>query len=230
VHWDVERLRQAGAIAALLALSVLPARGGAGAADAPAIDYKGSLAACHDPVCLTGSNFQGTTTHVTWHDITIVYSMRATLVKGDLAEGTFDANDSKNSHWVMTGHVQIFMPQGHLSADNATMQIVDDRVTLLTAQGAPALFERADDAPLPPNANGGTQQKLEHAHGHAREIVYDVDRNQLDLSGDAYLTAGCSEFNSEHMVYDITDQRVQADSRDNSKVSSKYHCNQSSKP
>jgi lipopolysaccharide transport protein LptA len=126
-------------------------------------------------------------------------------------------------HWVLTGHVQLFTPQGHLKADRATIQIVNDRITIVTAQGDPAEFERSEDSPLPsmpPNA----QTQLQHAHGHAREIVFDVERNQLDFSGDAYFIANCYELGSQHVVYDMANQKVQGDSSDNSRVSGSFKC------
>jgi lipopolysaccharide transport protein LptA len=191
------------------------------AADAPAFNYKGALENCHEAVCVSGSHLEGTPTHLTWQEVTIAYKARATVVKADLAEGTITGNDSKNSNWFMTGRVQIFMPQGHLSADRATMQIVNDRITILTSQGAPASFERDPDGAAAPSS--AAQAALEHAQGHAREIVFDVDRNELELKGEAYVTAGCYEFSSEHMVYDIGTQRIQADPRDNSTVSGVFH-------
>jgi len=217
VRWVTERLsRECQGLAAVLSLAGMPIT--THAADAPAFDYKGALESCHEEVCVSGSRLEGTLTHLTWPDVTIVYKARATVVKGDLAEINVTSRDSKNSASVITGHVQIFMPQGHLSADRATMQIVNNRITVLTAQGAPAEFERFADGTPPTGPNSGAQAALEHAHGHAREITYDVDHNQLDLNGDAYVTGGCYEFNSEHMVYDLANQRVQADSSTRGKM------------
>jgi lipopolysaccharide transport protein LptA len=175
---------------------------------------------CREPVCLNAARLEADSTHLVLHDFDIVYAARGTTVKGDLAEGESTDRDSKNTHWVLTGHVDVTMPQGHLSADRATMQIVNGRITILTAQGSPALFERAAGGP-PVGGNPGVQNAIEHARGHAREIVYDLDRNQLDLSGDSYLTNGCYEFSSEHMSYDIANQRVQADPRDSAGVRGK---------
>jgi lipopolysaccharide transport protein LptA len=216
VRWVTERLTRA--CRALAVLTVLLHSAHADAADAPAVDYKSSLDGCHESVCVNASNLESTPSHLTLHDFTIVYTTRATLVKGDVGEGNVTSVDSKNSIWVITGHVQIFMPQGHLSAERATMQIISDHITTLTAQGAPAEFERFADGTPPSGVNSAAQAALEHAHGHAREISYDVDHNQLELNGDAYVTAGCYEFSSEHMVYDIANQRVQADSSTHGKI------------
>src|SRR5580692_7907876 len=167
LRWGAEhslRLGTAAAVLATLPLAGIPLR--KAAADAPAFDYKGALQNCHVPVCVDGSSLQLelTSPHLTEPNITIVYPARATVVKGDLGEGTTTSKDSKNVDWEVTGHVQVFMPQGQLRADRASAQIVNDRVTLLTAKGSPAEFERSADGPAPPGLNGGTQAALEHAH------------------------------------------------------------------
>jgi len=177
---------------------------------------------CRDPVCLNAARLEADSTHLTLHDFDIQYVTRGTTVKGDLAEGESSGRDSKSTNWVLTGHVQIFMPQGHLSADRATMQIVNGRIANVTAQGSPAEFERTTDAPAPTGSNSQGLGAAEHAHGHAREIIYDVDRNELQLNGDSYISNGCYEFSSERMSYDVANQRVQADPRDSGGVRGKY--------
>jgi lipopolysaccharide transport protein LptA len=190
----------------------------------PPVDYKALLRSCREEVCLNGSHLEATLTQTrqTWHDITIVYSARSAVVVGDLGEGEVSSRDSKNSHWTVSGHVQVFTLEGHLSADRATVQIVNGRVTTVTAEGAPAQFERSPDTASPANLSPSAQAALEHAHGHAHEIVFDVDRSQLEFSGDAYFTAGCSEFSSEHVVYDMANQKIEGDPRDHSFVSGTY--------
>jgi lipopolysaccharide transport protein LptA len=126
--------------------------------------------------------------------------------------------DSKNSNWTLSGQVQIAIPQGHLSADHATMKIVNDRITTLTAEHAPAQCERYNDGPAPADLGRAAEATLEHVHGYARQITYDVDHDPLELNGDAYVIAGCYEFSSESIIYDIANHRVQTDPRDNSPV------------
>jgi lipopolysaccharide transport protein LptA len=213
--WRARRAKVA-ALAATPLLCALSLAGAATGAAAP--NAVGSAEECHEPVCLSAAHLDADSKHLTLRDFEIKYVTRGTTVKGDLAEGESSGSDSKNTNWVLTGHVQIFMPQADLSADRATMQIVNGRITSMTAQGSPAAFERAPDAPAPNGANSQALAAAEHAHGHAREIVYDLDRNELQLNGDAYISNGCYEFSSEHMSYDVANQRVQADPRDTSGV------------
>ena len=202
--WHAERLA---------ALMVMALCGPAGSVRLSAAEIA-AADACQDPVCLTAARLEADATHLILHDFDIVYATRGTTVTGDLAEGDSPGRDSKNTHWVLTGHVQITIPQGRLKADRATMQIVNGRISTMTAEGSPAEFDRGDDTTPPAGASPNIQAALNHAHGHARQIVYDLDRGQLDLSGDSYLANGCYEFTSERMSYDIANQRVQADPRD----------------
>jgi lipopolysaccharide transport protein LptA len=196
-------------------LVVLAATGsGHGAARAEDAHAAADTDSCREPVCLNAARLEADSTHLVLHDFNIVYVARGTTVTGDLAEGESPGKDSKDTHWVLTGHVEVTLPQGHLSADHATMQLIDGRITTLTADGAPASFERNPDGNVPAGSNPGLQAALEHAHAHARRIVYDLEHSQLDLTGDSYLTNGCYEFTAEHMSYDIATQKVQADPRD----------------
>jgi lipopolysaccharide transport protein LptA len=208
-------------LAALTLLSVLFHLSAARGAVPPGADAD-NREKCREPVCLNGARLEADSTHLTLHDFDIEYVTRGTTVKGDLAVGESSSRDSKNTSWVLTGHVQIFMPQGHLSADRATMQVVNGRIASVTASGSPAEFERAADAPAPTGSNSQVLAAAEHAHGHAHEIIYDLDRNELQLNGDSYISNGCYEFSSERMSYDVGNQRVEADPRDSGGVRGKY--------
>ena len=70
----------------------------------------------------TASKLEAERNRMVLHDIDIVDTTRGiTHIKADLAEAT--GEDLGNSDWVLTGHVQVSMPQGKLRADRATMQI-----------------------------------------------------------------------------------------------------------
>lgn len=189
----------------LAAMAVAPGSSALGAAPARSDgDDK-----CDSTVCLDAASTEATPTHLLFHTVKLVYTVRGTTVTSDLAEG--DGPDARNTNWVLTGHVQIVMPQGILRADRATMQVVKGVIANMTAQGAPAEFERSAQSAAPDGGNPNLAAAAEHAHGHAREIIYDLEHNELQLNGDGFLSNGCYEFSSEHMLYDITNQKVQAD-------------------
>lgn len=189
-----------------------------------ASDSANDADACHETLCLNASHLEYSPNHLVLHQFDIVDTTKGrTQVKGDLAEGT--GRDSKNSTWVLTGNVQVFMPQGHLSAERATMQIVNNRIRTMTAQGSaqgsPAEFESSGDTSglgLPGSAKSGVAAAIEHAHGHADEIIYSLDHNELQLNGNSWLSNGCNEISSQHIAYDIASQKVHAETNPGDKA------------
>ncbi|HEX4375552.1 MAG TPA: LptA/OstA family protein [Steroidobacteraceae bacterium] len=167
---------------------------------------------CREVMCLDGDGpLELDPTHMTLRHFTIVYPQRGTTLTGDLAQGEMPAPNSRDMRWVLTGHVEITLPQGHLTADKATMQVINGGISAVTAEGTPAKFDRGGGTATAAGQSPAIPAALEHAYGHARTIIYDLDRGQLELHGDSYLSNGCYEFSSEHMSYDIINQRIQAD-------------------
>jgi lipopolysaccharide transport protein LptA len=179
---------------ALFALLMAPAPPRALAGEAAANDLP-----CNEPpMCYRASHLDAERNRVVLYDFDIVDMTRGiSHLKADRAEG--DGLDFANSRWVLTGHVQLFIPEGQMSADKSTVLFASQRIESMTAEGAPAEFEH-------PLGNG------QKAHGHAHAIEYDVARNEVQLHGDAWLTDGCNEITSEHITYDLVSQRVRADS------------------
>jgi lipopolysaccharide transport protein LptA len=188
---------------------------------APLSQLTADLARCEEPLpanvlCYSASKLELETepNHIVWHDFEFIDTTRGTTrVKADLSEAT--GADLANSTWVLTGHVQVFMPQGQLSADAATVRIVDKHIVSMSAEGAPALFERV--------AKAGADSGAEVDHGHARKIIYDKEHDTLQLGGDAWLSVGCSEISSEQLRYDILSGRVDADPGDGKRVQGTFH-------
>jgi lipopolysaccharide transport protein LptA len=153
---------------------------------------------CNEPLCYTASKLEAERNRIVLYDIDIVDTTRGiSHIKADRAEAT--GLDLGSSQWLLTGNVQVFMPEGELHADKATVQFASKRIQSMTAEGAPALFEHKLD-------NGQT------AHGHARVITFDMEHNDVQLNGDGWLSDGCNDINSSHIAYDIGTQRVRADS------------------
>jgi lipopolysaccharide transport protein LptA len=183
---------------------------GAPAGAAESGDDKATVENCRDPLCLNASHMELTPNHVVLHEFDIVDTTRGiTHVKGDLADGT--GRDFKNSTWVLTGHVEVTLPQGHLSAERASMQTVNNRITMMTAQGSPAQFESAGDAAAPNAPKASVAAAIKHARGHANEIIYNLEHGELQLDGDSWLSDGCNEISSQHISYDIASQKVHAE-------------------
>jgi lipopolysaccharide transport protein LptA len=187
---------RAGLLCVALALGSLAQGAEPAAAVATASD------ACNEPLCYTASSLEAERNHLVLHDLNLVDSTHGLVrIRADRAEAS--GLDLATSQWVLTGHVQVDMDQGanqhsELHADQATVQFANKHVAMMTATGDPADFARTTD------------KAREQARGHAHSIVYDVDRNQVQLDGDSWLSDGCREIKAPHIDYDVTRQRVQA--------------------
>jgi lipopolysaccharide transport protein LptA len=158
----------------------------------------GELPCNEPPMCYRASHLEAERNRVVLYDFDIVDMTRGiSHIKADRAEGT--GLDFANSRWVLTGHVQVFMPEGLLRADRATVLFASQRIDSMSAEGAPAEFEH-------PLENGQV------AHGHAQAIDFDMARNEVQLHGDGWLSDGCNEITGGHISYDIGAERVRADS------------------
>jgi lipopolysaccharide transport protein LptA len=186
-------------LCALLGLgALLPASGLPAGESAAPTSASGELPCNEPPMCYRASRLEAERNRIVLYDFDIVDMTRGVShIKADRAEG--DGLDFANSRWVLTGHVQVFIPEGQLRADKATVLFASQHVDSMTAEGAPAEFEHALD-------NGQT------AHGHAQAIDFDVARNEVQLHGDSWLSDGCKEITAGHISYDIGSQRVRADS------------------
>ncbi len=108
----------------------------------------------------------------------------------------------ENSHWTLEGSVRIRLGQrGNLSSDQAVVDFQNNKISTATITGKPAEFEqkRSDSDAV--------------AHGHAREIVYEVGPGTVRLSDDAWLSDGRTEIRSPRIVYNIRQEQVQADTQ-----------------
>lgn len=111
-------------------------------------------------------------------------------IEADLAEGTLPLEDSS---WKFSGHVQVQVTQGSLSADIATVQFAAGKVVVITAHGAPSSFMQ--DA-----AQGG-------AHGYAEDIVYDLRSGDVHGSGGARVSRDRYDFDGE-FIYNVIHQTI----------------------
>jgi len=104
-----------------------------------------------------------------------------------------------NSHWTFDGHVRVDAdPRGKLRSDEAVVDFRDNRIARATVTGKPAEFEQK---------LAGSQQI---AHGHADQIVYDLNDGIVRLENDAWLSDGQRELTAPQLIYNIRAQTMQA--------------------
>src|ERR1039458_2523133 len=177
VCWRTEARGRIGVLLLQMLLAAAGMRAGVGGAgDTPPVAVQRE--SCNEPLCYTASSLQAERNRMLLQDIHIIDTTRGIpRIQADQAEA--NGQDLGNSAWVLTGHVLVLMPQGKLSADRATVQFVNKRISSVSAQGMPAEFEHsvaavaaidaAQDGAVADGARGG-RGALDSARGHARQI------------------------------------------------------------
>jgi lipopolysaccharide transport protein LptA len=125
----------------------------------------------------------------------VVISQGNIVVRADRARTTM-GQDQRNSRWTLQGNVRIQAPpRGSLSADRAVVSVLGSRITRATVSGNPAQF---------------TQQSRagKSARGHAEQIVYDLDKGTVQLSGNAWLSDGRNQMSAPVLTYDVLKDRI----------------------
>jgi lipopolysaccharide export system protein LptA len=125
-------------------------------------------------------------------------SMSVTADQGQATKHTTGL-DFDNSVWVFRGNVKITMDQGQLTSDDAQITFTNKVLTKAVADGKPAEFEQH------------IAKTGKVVHGHADTIDYDIAKDQIHLSKNAYLTNGDNEIRDESLKYNILAQTIVAE-------------------
>lgn len=115
-------------------------------------------------------------------------------------EGRAKRMELEDSSWQFSGNVIIDVENGHIQSDTATLQFDDFELKVATVVGSPATFELK---------RGGTDDAT---YAQAERLLYDVKKGIIEFSGDAVITEGGNEIASNFLVYNILEQRINADS------------------
>ncbi|MGA3156549.1 MAG: LptA/OstA family protein [Steroidobacteraceae bacterium] len=137
--------------------------------------------------------------HVVVFDAVLTQGMDT--IHADKAEAA--ALDVKDATWYLTGNVQVQVPQGDLMADSATVTFREGKVVMATAHGNPATFMQRTVPGTPP------------ASGHAKDIAFDVPKGEVKLNGDAFVTREHNDLTACQIIYNITQQTVDAQKCEN---------------
>jgi len=133
---------------------------------------------------------------------TVVFT-KVTISQGDMRVQADHAHATglnfANSRWDFEGNVRIDAEQrGSLRSDQAIVEFKDNHIARATITGKPAEFEQK------------RQNSPQMAHGHADEILYDVNDGTVRLTSDAWLSDGQNEISGPLLVYNIREQQIQA--------------------
>ncbi len=115
-------------------------------------------------------------------------------------EGRATRMELEDSTWHFSGNVVIDIGAGRIECDNADLFFDDFRLRRAVVTGSPAIYDLKR-----PGSEGVT-------HGEAGRLFYDVDAGTIEFSGQATITEGGNQISSNMLVYNITEQRIKADS------------------
>ena len=115
-------------------------------------------------------------------------------------EGRATRMELEDSTWYFTGNVIIDIGAGHIECDGAELLFDEFRLKQAIVTGSPAKY----DLQRP-----GTE---EITHAEARHLVYDVDAGLIEFSDEATIIEGGNQISSNVLVYNIVEQRINADS------------------
>ena len=115
-------------------------------------------------------------------------------------EGRATRMELEDSTWHFTGNVIIDIGAGHIECDTAELLFDEFRLKRAIVTGSPAVY----DLQRP-----GTG---EITHAESGRLDYDVDKGVIEFSEQATITEGGNQISSTVLVYNIAEQRINADS------------------
>ena len=113
-------------------------------------------------------------------------------------EGRASNLNFEDSVWQFAGNVVIDVENGHIECDTADLQFKDHQLTIATIAGSPATFELTR-----PGSETTT-------YAEAAKLRYDLLAGTVEFSGDAIITEGGNQIASVYLIYNITQQRINA--------------------
>ncbi len=113
-------------------------------------------------------------------------------------EGRASNLNFEDSVWQFSGNVIIDVENGHIECDSADLQFTNHQLTLATIAGGPATFELRR-----PGSD-------ETTYAEAGKLRYDLLAGTIEFSGDAVITEGGNQIASDFLVYNIREQRINA--------------------
>ena len=126
------------------------------------------------------------------------------LTQGDIGvqadEGRATKLDFEDSVWRFNGNVIIDTENGHIECDEADLRFTNHQLRSARLIGVPATFE---------------MQRLdsdEVTYAEAGQVDYDFDEGIVEFSDNATITEGGNQISSNFLVYNILEQRINAQS------------------
>jgi len=121
-------------------------------------------------------------------------------------EGRATKLDFQDSVWRFKGNVVIDVDNGHIECASADLKFADHKLMVATILGEPATFEmhRPDSGDI--------------TRGEAKRLVYNLDTQIIEFSGDAKFSESGNQIASSFIAYNIAEQRINAEFSGDEKV------------
>jgi lipopolysaccharide transport protein LptA len=118
-------------------------------------------------------------------------------------QGRASKLDFQDSVWRFEGNVVIDVEDGHIECASADLKFTDHTLRLASIKGSPATF-----ALRRPGSD-------EVTYGEAGQLEYDLSTGIVEFAGNATITEGGNQISSGYLVYNIAEQRINAQSTGN---------------
>ncbi len=115
-------------------------------------------------------------------------------------EGRATNTEGESGSWHFKGNVKIDIENGRIECDTAQLTFVQYALRKAIVTGSPATFELR------------RQGSEEVTYAEAGKLSYDVDAGIIEFSEQAMINEGGNQISSNFLVYNITEQRINADS------------------
>ena len=115
-------------------------------------------------------------------------------------EGRASKLDFQDSVWKFKGNVVIDVENGHIECDTADLQFIGHTLRIATIHGSPATFELQ------------RPESDEITYAEAGRLEYDLGTGIVEFSENAVITEGGNQISSSFLIYNIPEQRINAQS------------------
>lgn len=122
------------------------------------------------------------------------------LISIEADEGRVTNKDMEDSSWYFSGNVIIDIENGHIECQSAELKFADYELRLAIVTGSPASFRLTRP--------GSSEATI----AEAGKLSYDVEAGIIEFSENATITEGGNQFSSNFLVYNIVEQRINANS------------------
>jgi lipopolysaccharide transport protein LptA len=121
-------------------------------------------------------------------------------------EGRASKLDFEDSIWRFSGNVIIDVENGHIECESADLKFNEHQLVVADIGGAPATFELT---------RLGSEDTT---YAEAGKLRYDLVAGTIEFSENARITEGGNQISSNFLVYNILEQRINAQSSDDDRV------------